>query len=104
MKTKFTLITRHIGIDKFWSRSFKTIEEAIKVGEVLKNREFERHEIIGIVKNKNNGHRWSLQIWKPENPKSMGEILFCSKKDIIFAINALKDYNENLCIHYKKMY
>lgn len=104
MKTKFTLITRHTGIDKFWSRSFKTIEEAIEMGEVLKNRGFERHEIIGLIKNRDNGHRWSLKIWKPENPKSMVEILFCSKKDITFAIKLLKNYNENLCINYKKMY
>ena len=104
MKTKFTLITRHIGIDKFWSRNFNTLVEAIEVGEILKNRKAERHEIIGVVKNRDNGHRWSLQVWRPENPKSMGEILFCSKKDSIFAIKLIKEYDDTLKVKLTKIY
>ena len=104
MKTRVTLITRHTGVDKFWSRNFRTIEEAIEIGEILKNRRFERHEIIGVVKNRNNGHRWSLQLWRPENPKSMGEIVFCSKKDSIFAIKRIKEYDDTLKVKLTKIY
>ena len=65
---------------------------------------FERHEIIGVVKNRNNGHRWNLQIWKPGNPKSMGEILFCSKKDSIFAIKCIKEHDNTIETKLTKIY
>ena len=104
MKTKFTLITKHISLNKFWSRSFNSVERAIETGEILKTREYERHDIIGLVVGKNNGHRWILYVRDPEDKKSEAKISLCSKKDVIFAIKLIKKYNKELWTTYIKKY
>ena len=104
MKKRFILITRHTGINKFWSRAFKTWERAVEFGQTLTTRKYERHEIIGLIEGKDNGHRWTLYVWEQENEKSKGSITLCSKKDVIFAINLIKQYNKDLCTTYIKNY
>ena len=104
MKKRFILITRHTRINKFWSKAFSTSERAIELGQILTMRKYDRHEIIGLVEGKDNGHRWTLYVREQGNEKSEGKIILCSKKDVIFAINLIKQYNKNLYTAYIKNY
>lgn len=104
MEKRLILITRNTGTNKFWSRAFGTWKRAIESSQILTTRKNERHEIIGLVKGKNNGHRWTLYVWEQGNKKSEGKIILCSKKEVIFVTNLIKRYDKDLCTTYIKNY
>lgn len=104
MKTKFVLITRHIGIDKFWRRSFNSEEEAIEFKNIITNRDYEKHEIVGLIKEKKGGHRWCLTIKNPKKDWKTNVIFFNSKKSCKLAIKLIKEYNNDLITSYTKIY
>lgn len=104
METKFTLITRHIGIDKFWKRSLNNKEEAIKLENILTNRDYDKHEIVGLIKEKKGGHRWCLSIKNKEKGGKKNVIFLYSKKSCILATKLIRKYNNNLDISYTKSY
>lgn len=104
MKTKFKLLTWSIEDDCIFSREFRYENEAIEVAQALGNREVYRHDIIGILRIKKAGHRWELAVWSIEKPSNMEYISFYSKKDAIFAIKVIKEYNDTLKVNLTKIY
>ena len=104
MKTKFKLLTWNISEKCFLSREFKCKEEAIKVAQALKYRRINPHDIIGIFRTRRTGHRWTLNVWTTEIPQKREYISFYSKKDAIFAIRKIKEYNEILKVNLIKIY
>lgn len=104
METKFVLITRHIGIDKFWTTSFKSEEEVIEFKNIITNRSYDRHEFIGLIKEKKGGHRWSLSIKNPKKDWKKDVIFFSSKKSCKLAIDLIKKHDNDLKTIYAKIY
>lgn len=104
MEPKFVVITRHIGIDKFWKRSFNTEKEAIEFKNVITNRNYDKHEIVGLIREKTGGHRWCLCIKKPKKDGKVDIISFNSKKSCKLAVNLIKEYDNDLITSYFKNY
>ena len=104
MKTKFKLLTWNIEDDCIFSREFRYENEAIEVAQALSNREVCRHDIIGILRTREVGHRWELTVWNIEKPPTPEYISFYSKKDAIFAIKVIKEYNDTLKVNLTKIY
>jgi hypothetical protein len=104
MKTKFKLLTWNIEDDCIFSRELRCENEAIEAAQALGNRRVCRHDVIGILKVRKVGHRWELAVWSIEKPLKMEYISFYSKKDAIFAIKAIKEYDDTLKTHLTKIY
>lgn len=104
MKTKFKLLTWNIDEECIFSREFKNENEAIEVAQALKNRRVHYHNVIGILRTKKTGHRWNLDVWNIRNPQKIKHIPFYSKKDAIFAIRGIKEYDEKLKVNLTKIY
>lgn len=104
MKTKFKLITWNIDEKCIFSREFRSENEAIEVAQALRNRRVHPHNVIGILRTKKTGHRWNLNIWDIEKPQKMEQIPFYSKKDAIFAIRGIKEYDDTLKVNLIKTY
>lgn len=104
MKTKFKLLTWNIDEECIFSREFKCENEAIEAAQALRNRRVHPHDVIGILRTKKTGHRWSLEIWDIEKPQKMKQIPFYSKKDAIFAIRGIKEYDDTLKVNLIKNY
>lgn len=104
MKTRFKLITWNIDEECIFSREFKWENEAIGAAQALGNRRVYPHNVIGILKTKKTGHRWNLNVWDIEKPQKMEQIPFYSKKDAIFAIRGIKEYNDTLKVNLIKNY
>lgn len=104
MKTKFKLLTWNIDEECIFSREFKRENEAIEVAQALRNRRVHPHDIIDILRTKKTGHRWNLYVWDIEKPQKMEQIPFYSKKDAIFAIRGIKEYDDTLKVKLTKNY
>lgn len=104
MKTKFKLLTWNIDEGRFFSREFKCKDEAIEAAQVLKYRRVNSHDIIGVFGTRRTGHRWNLNIWTTKIPHKREYISFYSKKDAIFAIRRIKEYDDTLKVNLIKIY
>lgn len=104
MKTKFKLLTWNIDERCFFSREFKYENEAVEAAQALRNRKVHPHDIIGILKTKKTGHRWTLNIWTTKIPQKREYISFYSKKDAIFAIKGIKEYDDTIKVNLIKIY
>ena len=104
MGTKFVVITRHTGFDKFWKRNFSSEEEAIEFERILTNGDYGKYESVGLIKEKKGGHRWCLCIKNPKEDWKKDVIFFNSKKSCILATKLIKEYNSDLIISYTKSY
>lgn len=104
MKTKFKLLTWNIDEECIFSREFRGENEAIEAAQALENRRIHPHDVIGILRTKKTGHKWSLKVWYIENPEKMKCIPFYSKKDAIFAIRGIKEYSDILKVNLIKIY
>lgn len=103
MKTKFKLLTWNIEDERVFSRELRSENEAIETAQALGNRKVCPHDIIGILKTRKTGHKWELKIWSGE-PGKVEYIPFYSKKDAIFAIKGIKEYNDTLKTNLIKFY
>ena len=104
MKTRFKLLTWNIDEECIFSREFKRENEAIEVAQALSNRRVHPHNAIGILRTKKTGHKWNLEVWDIEKPQKRKHISFYSKKDAIFAIKGIKEYNDTLKVNLIKIY
>lgn len=104
METKSVIIARHIESDKYWERSFNSKEEAIEFKNALAHRIDDKHEIIGLIKEKRTGHRWCLIIKNPKKDWEKEVMFFNSKKNCVLAGKLIKYSNNNLKITYTKKY
>lgn len=104
MKTKFKLLTWNINEGHFLSREFKYENEAIEAAQALRYRNVNPHDIIGIFRTRRTGHRWNLNIWTTKIPQKREYISFYSKKDAIFAIRRIKEYDDTLKVNLIKIY
>lgn len=104
MSTRFVLITKHTGIDKFWKRSFSSEEEAIVTKNILTNRNYDKHEIVGLIKEKTGGHRWCLCIKNQKKDRKEDVMFFNSKKSCKLVVDLIKEYDNNLITSYTKIY
>lgn len=104
MKRRHVLITKRYSDDKFWRRSFSSEEEAIEFKNIVTNRDHDKHEIIGLIKEKTGGHRWCLCIKNPKKDWRTDVILFNSKKSCKLAVDLIKKYDNDLITSYTKNY
>lgn len=104
MKKKFKLLTWNIDEECIFSREFRSENEAIEVAQALRNRRVHPHNVITILRTKKTGHRWNLNVWDIEKPQKMEQIPFYSKKDAIFAIRSIKEYDDSLKVNLIKNY
>lgn len=104
MKTRFKLLTWNIEDECIFSREFKKENEVIQTAQALGNRRTCPHTIINILKTKKTGHRWEIKVWDIDNPQKKEYISFYSKKDAIFAIKNIKEYDETLKTELIKIY
>ena len=104
MKTKFKLLTWNISERRIFSREFKCKDEAIEAAQALRYRRVNSHDIIGIFRTRKTGHRWTLNVWTTKIPQKREYISFYSKKDAIFAIRGIKEYDDTLKVNLIKIY
>lgn len=104
MKTKFKLLTWNIDEGCIFSREFNYENEAVEAAQALRNRSVHPHDIIGILRTKKTGHRWTLNTWTTKIPHKREYIYFYSKKDAIFAIRGIKEYDDTLKVNLIKIY
>lgn len=104
MKTKFKLLTWDIEDDCIFSKEFKYENEAIEMAQALYHRRICRHHIIEILRTKKTGHRWELEVWDINKPQKIEYIPFYSKKDAIFAIKSIKEYDDSIKTNLIKIY
>lgn len=104
MKTKFKLLTWNIEDDCIFSREFRYENEAREVAQALRNREVYPHDIIGILRIREAGHRWELAVWSTEKPSNLEYVSFHSKEDAAFATIGIKEYNVTLNTKLTKIY
>ena len=104
MKTKFKLLTWNIDEECIFSREFRCESEAIEAAQALGNRRVNPHDVIGILRTRRTGHRWNLEVWDIEKPQKIKHIPFYSKKEAIFAIRGIKEYNDTLKVKLIKTY
>lgn len=104
MKTKFKLLTWNIDEGHLFSREFKYENEAVEAAQALEKRKVHPHDVVGILRTKRTGHRWTLNTWSAKIPHKREYISFYSKKDAIFAIRAIKEYDDTLKVNLIKIY
>ena len=104
MEPKFVLITKHVGADKFWKTSFNSEEEVTEFKNIITNRSYDRHEFVGLIKEKKGGHRWCLCIKNPKKDWKKDVIFFNSKKSCKLAVGLIEKYDNDLITSYTKSY
>ena len=104
MKTNFKLLTWNIDEGHVFSREFRCENEAIEAAQALGNRRVHPHDVIGILRTRRTGHRWTLTVWNTDIPHKREYIPFYSKKDAIFAIKGIKEYDDTLKVNLIKIY
>ena len=104
MRTKFKLLTWDIQNDCLFSREFRNESRAIETAQALRNRRVWPHDIIVILRTRETGHRWELAVWSMDKPSKKKYITFYSKKDSIFAIKNIKEYDDTLKVDLTKLY
>lgn len=104
METRFKLLTWNIEDECIFSREFEKENEAIQTAQALGNRKTCPHDVINILRTKKTGHRWDLEVWITEKPQKVEYIPFYSKKDAIFAIKNIKEYDDTLKTNLTKIY
>ena len=104
METRFKLLTWVDEDDCIFSREYKTEDEAIKMAQELKTRNFYPHKIISIFEIKKTGHSWLLEVWKENGSENMEYISFYSKKDAIFAKRIIEEYDDTIKTELTKIY
>lgn len=104
MGTRTVVIIKHIESDKFWRRSYSNEKEAIELENTLANENYNKYEIVGLIKEKRSGHRWCLCIKKPKKDWEKEVMFFYSKKSCILAAKLIKDYDNDLITTCTKSY
>ena len=104
MKTKFKLLTWNISEKRIFSREFKSEDEATETAQALRYRRINSHDIVGIFRIRVSGHRWTLNVWSTKIPQKREYVSFYSKKDAIFAIKVIKEYDDTLKVNLIKIY
>ena len=104
MKIRFKLLTWDIEANCIFSRDFKKENDAIQTAQALGNRRTCPHDIISILKIKKTGHKWDLAVWDIDKVQNMEYISFYSKKDAIFAIKKIREYDDTLEVDLIKIY
>lgn len=104
MGTKFKLLSWNIEDNCIFSREFRSENRTIETAQALRNRRVCPHNIIGILRTRETGHRWQLAVWSAENPSKIEYVTFYSKKDSTFAIKAIKEYDDTLKVKLTKLY
>lgn len=96
MNTRFKLLTWDIENDCIDSKEFEKENDAIQTAQALDYRYNCPHDIINIQKTKKTGHRWDIEVLDIDNPQKRKYISFYSKKDALFAIKSIKEYDDTL--------
>lgn len=104
METRFKVLTWNIEDECIFERNFKKDFEAIQTAQALKLRRNAPHDVLSIIKTKKTGHRWELAVWNIDKPQKMEYVYFYSKKDAIFAIKVIKEYDSTLKVNLTKIY
>ena len=103
-KTRFKLLTWNIEDECIFSRNFKKENDAIQTAQALRYRRVCPHDILHIFKVKKTGHKWDVAVWDIDKPQKLEYISFYSKKDAIFAIKVIKEYDDTLKVNLIKIY
>lgn len=104
MKTRFKLLTWNIEEERIFSRNCRNYSEAIQAAQALKLRQVYPHDILKIFELKRTGHKWDITVWDPKKPQKIEHVFFYSKKDAIFAIKVIKEYDSSLKVNLIKKY
>lgn len=104
METRFKLLTWDIEEECIFSRNFRKYTDAIRSSQTLSLRQVNPHDVLNIIKTKKTGHRWELAVWDIDKPQKLKYIYFYSKKDAIFAIKIIKEYDSTLKFNLIKKY
>ena len=104
METRFKLLTWDIEADCAFSRDFKKENDAIQTAQALSNRRTCPHDIINILRTKKTGHKWDLAVWDIDKTQNIEYISFYSKRDAIFAIKKIREYDDTLKVDLTKIY
>lgn len=96
METRFKLITWNVEEECVFSKDFKNENEAIQMAQALGNRGCCPHEVINILRTKKTGHKWEVAVLNIDKPQNVEYISFYSKKEAIFAIKAIEEYDHTL--------
>lgn len=104
METRFKLLTWDIEEECMFSRNFRKYTDAIRSSQTLNLRRVNPHDVLGIIITKKTGHKWDLAVWDIDKPQKRKYISFYSKKDAIFAIKAIKEYDSTLKVDLTKIY
>lgn len=104
MRIRFKLLTWNIEEERIFSRNFKNFFDAIQTSQILEIRRNSPHDILHIFKVKKTGHKWNVAVWNIDKPQKLEYVSFYSKKDAIFAIKVIKEYNDTLKVNLIKQY
>lgn len=104
METRFKLLTWNIEEECIFSRNFKNYFEAIQASQTLALRQNSPHDVLHIFKVKKTGHKWDVAVWDIDKPQKLEYVSFYSKKDAIFAIKIIKEYDSTLKVNLIKCY
>lgn len=104
MRIRFKLLTWNIEEECIFSRNFKNLFDAVESAEILKFRKVYPHDILKIFWLKKTGHKWDIKVWNPNKPQKIKHVSFYSKKDAIFAIKVIKEYDSTLKVNLTKQY
>lgn len=102
MKTKTILIAKNYNPEHFYSRMFIRELDAINHGQRISYQG--KGDVIAYIREKNNHHRWDIEIVDDNKGIIFSTISVNSKKSAKFATKALKEYNESLKIEITKIY
>lgn len=104
METRFKLLSWNIEEERMFSKEFKTYTGAIESAQTLSHRGVQPHNVLSVIKTKKTGHRWELAVWDIDKPQKMEYIPFYSKKNAIFAIKVIKEFDSTLKVDLTKLY
>nr|DAR47484.1 MAG TPA: hypothetical protein [Microviridae sp.] len=104
MGTRTVVIIKHIESDKFLKRSYSNEKEAIELENTLTNENYNKYEIVGLIKEKRSGHQWYLYIKNPKKDWEEKVMSFYSKKSCKLAAKLIKKYDNDLITTYSKIY
>lgn len=104
MRIRFKLLTWNIEEERIFSRNFKNYFDAVQSAGALKFRKVYPHDVLKIFWLKKTGHKWDIEVWNPNKPQKIEHVYFYSKKDAIFAIKVIKNYDSSLKVKLIKRY
>lgn len=104
MKTRFKILTWNIEEECIFSKNYTKYVDAIRSSQTLKLRLNSPHDVLHIFKMKKTGHKWEVAVWDINKPQKLEYVSFYSKKDAIFAIKVIKEYDSTLKVNLIKRY